>query len=102
VDYGSRRRFEFLLRERAGVRARCRGRRRDTQGSCVDQDLGPTDAIIYEPKNHLVYVAHDDGAEVWVIDPANPKIVDTVTVPGAPEFMIYDESTDRIYLEHQG
>jgi YVTN family beta-propeller protein len=59
---------------------------------------GPTDAIIYEPKNHLVYVTHDDGTEVWVIDPATRKIVGTVTVPGAPEFMIYDESTDRIYL----
>ena len=30
---------------------------------------GPTDAIIYEPKNHMVYVTHDEGAEVWVIDP---------------------------------
>jgi YVTN family beta-propeller protein len=59
---------------------------------------GPTDAIIYEPKNHLVYVTHDDGTEVWVIDPAVRKVVATVNIPGAPEFMIYDESTDRIYL----
>jgi DNA-binding beta-propeller fold protein YncE len=28
----------------------------------------------------------------------NPKVVGTVTVPGTPEFMVYDESTDRIYL----
>jgi DNA-binding beta-propeller fold protein YncE len=59
---------------------------------------GPTDAIIYEPKNHLVYVTHDDGTEVWVIDPGARKVVGTVAIPGAPEFMIYDESTDRIYL----
>jgi YVTN family beta-propeller protein len=59
---------------------------------------GPTDAIIYEPKNHLIYVTHDDGTEVWVIDPAVRKVIGTVTVPGAPEFMLYDESTDRIYL----
>src|SRR5260370_40612584 len=59
---------------------------------------GPTDAIIYEPKNHLVYVTHDDGAEVWVIDPKAAQVVATVAIPGAPEVMAYDESTDRIYL----
>jgi DNA-binding beta-propeller fold protein YncE len=59
---------------------------------------GPTDAIIYEPKNHLVYVTHDDGADVWVIDPSNSKVIVTVAVPGVPEYMVYDESTDRIYL----
>src|ERR1700704_1465913 len=59
---------------------------------------GPTDAIIYEPKNHMVYVTHDEGADVWVIDPKTAKVVATVAVPGVPEFMVYDESTDRIYL----
>jgi DNA-binding beta-propeller fold protein YncE len=59
---------------------------------------GPTDAIIYEPRNHLVYVTHDDGTDVWVIDPVVRQVVGTVPIPGAPEFMIYDESTDRIYL----
>jgi DNA-binding beta-propeller fold protein YncE len=59
---------------------------------------GPTDAIIYEPKNHLVYVTHDDGADVWVIDPQAAKVVATVAIPGVPEFMVYDPSADRIYL----
>jgi DNA-binding beta-propeller fold protein YncE len=59
---------------------------------------GPTDAIIFEPKNHLVYVTHDEGADVWVIDPAAAKIVATITIPGVPEFMVYDEKADRIYL----
>jgi len=59
---------------------------------------GPTDAIIYEPKNHMVYVTHDEGADVWVIDPKTAKVVATVAIPGVPEFMVYDESTDRIYL----
>jgi DNA-binding beta-propeller fold protein YncE len=59
---------------------------------------GPTDAIIYEPKNHMVYVTHDDGLDVWVIDPATLKIVATVAIPGAPEVMVYDEKADRIYL----
>src|ERR1700688_2274104 len=25
---------------------------------------GPTDAIIYEPKNHMLYVTHDNGGDV--------------------------------------
>jgi YVTN family beta-propeller protein len=59
---------------------------------------GPTDAIIYEPKNHLVYVTHDEGSDVWVIDPATAKVVATIIIPGVPEFMVYDQSADRIYL----
>src|ERR1700676_4082619 len=59
---------------------------------------GPTDAIIYEPKNHLVYVTHDEGADVWVIDPASAKVGATITIPGVPEFMVYDEKADLIYL----
>jgi DNA-binding beta-propeller fold protein YncE len=59
---------------------------------------GPTDAIIFEPKNHLVYVTHDEGAEVWVIDPLKSKVVATVAIPGVPEFMVYDDKADRIYL----
>lgn len=59
---------------------------------------GPTDAIIYEPKNHMIYVTHDAGANVWVIDPATAKVVASIEVPGVPEFMLYDASADRIYL----
>src|ERR1700692_501340 len=39
---------------------------------------GPTDAILYEPKNHMVYVTHDNGGDVWVIDPASAKVVGTI------------------------
>jgi len=59
---------------------------------------GPTDAILYEPKNHLIYVTHDNGSEVWVIDPAVSKVVATIKIPGVPEFMVYDQDQDRIYL----
>jgi YVTN family beta-propeller protein len=59
---------------------------------------GPTDAILFEPKNRKIYVTHDEGADVWVIDPTSAKIVATVKIPGVPEFMVYDESADRIYL----
>jgi DNA-binding beta-propeller fold protein YncE len=59
---------------------------------------GPTDAIIFEPKNHLIYVTHDDGKDVWVIDPTVAKVVATIAIPGVPEFMVYDDTADRIYL----
>lgn len=59
---------------------------------------GPTDAILYEPQNHMVYVTHDNGEDLWVIDPASAKVVATITIPGVPEFMMYDEKADRIYL----
>jgi len=59
---------------------------------------GPSDAIIFEPKNQRVYVTHDNGANVWVIDPTTARVVASIEVPGVPEFMVYDEATDRIYL----
>jgi DNA-binding beta-propeller fold protein YncE len=59
---------------------------------------GPTDAILYEPKNHLIYVTHDNGPNVWVIDPARKAVIDTISIPGAPEYMVYDAAADRIYL----
>ena len=59
---------------------------------------GPTDAILYEPKNRRVYVTHDEGADLWVIDPLAAKVVTSVAIPGVPEAMVYDPSTDRIYL----
>jgi YVTN family beta-propeller protein len=59
---------------------------------------GPTDAILYEPKNHLIYVTHDNGSDVWVIDPSVSKVVATIKIPGVPEFMVYDQDQDRIYL----
>jgi YVTN family beta-propeller protein len=59
---------------------------------------GPSDAIIFDPKNHMVYVTHDDGTNVWVIDPATAKVAASIEIPGVPEFMVYDAATDRIYL----
>lgn len=59
---------------------------------------GPTDAILFEPKNKMIYVTHDEGDNVWAIDPASAKVVASIKVPGVPEFMLYDPATDRIYL----
>ena len=58
---------------------------------------GPVDDIKYDPKNGLVYAAHDDGAEDWVIDAKTEKLVGTVVIPGAPEAFAYDAGTGRLY-----
>jgi len=55
------------------------------------------DAIAIDPKRGLVFADHDDGKEVWVIDAKMEKIVGTVTVSGAPEYIEYDPVTDRLY-----
>src|SRR4030088_1063952 len=52
---------------------------------------GPTDAIIFEPRNHMIYVTHDEGANVWVIDPVAAKVVASIEVPGGPSSRVYDE-----------
>jgi DNA-binding beta-propeller fold protein YncE len=59
---------------------------------------GPTDAILYDSANHLVYVTFDGGDAVWAIDPVAAKVVATIAIPGVPEFMVFDEKTNRIYL----
>jgi DNA-binding beta-propeller fold protein YncE len=59
---------------------------------------GPTDAILFEPKNQRIYVTHDNGEHVWVIDPKAAKIVGAIDIPGAPEYMVCDAATNRIYL----
>src|SRR5579862_5790061 len=58
---------------------------------------GPVDDVIYCRKNRMIYADHDDGEDVWVIDPVSEKIVATVTIPSAPEKMSYDRTSDRIY-----
>ena len=58
---------------------------------------GPADDALFCPKNGHVYVCHDDGKEVWVIDPAAGKIVASVPIGEAPEVLVYDADAGRIY-----
>ena len=58
---------------------------------------GPADALAYNPKNGLVYVCHDDGQDVWVIDPTTKKIVTAIKIPADPEFVVYDPVTDKVF-----
>ena len=58
---------------------------------------GPADALAYNPKNGMVYVCHDDGEDVWVVDPSTQKIVTAVKIPTQPEFVVYDPVTDKMF-----
>ena len=58
---------------------------------------GPSDAVVFDPKNHCLYVDNDDGTSVFVIDTTTEKITSTVTIPEAPEYVVYDAVSDRIF-----
>jgi DNA-binding beta-propeller fold protein YncE len=58
---------------------------------------GPADGCAYDSKNGLVYVDRDDGEDVWVVDPGARRILATIKVPKAPEFILYDPVSDRVY-----
>ncbi len=58
---------------------------------------GPGDIVAVDTKRGQVYVAHDDGTENWVFDGATLKLLGTVAVEEAPEFIEYDKATDRVY-----
>jgi len=59
---------------------------------------GPADLVIFDTKRSQVTVCHDDGTENWVFDGATLAPVGTVTIEEAPEFLEYDKTTDKIYL----
>lgn len=58
---------------------------------------GPADAIVFVPKNDTLYVTHDDGAEVWTVNGRTKTLTGRVVIAGAPEFLAYDASTNRLY-----
>ena len=58
---------------------------------------GPSDAVVFNPKNRCLYVDNDDGTSVFVIDTRTDKITATVTIPEAPEYVLYDPASDLIF-----
>src|SRR5205085_11709600 len=59
---------------------------------------GPADLLAFNSKAGRVYVGHDDGKELWVIDPAAAKITATVELPSAaPEDLGFDASNRRLF-----
>lgn len=62
------------------------------------QTPGPTDAMAFDPANDRLYVGHDDGKELWIIDARQAKLAGHIDIPGVPELMDVDAHTRRLYL----
>jgi DNA-binding beta-propeller fold protein YncE len=59
---------------------------------------GPADLLALNPRTGLLYVDHDDGKDVWEIDPASGKILKTVALPGdSPEDLGFDAAHERLF-----
>ena len=58
---------------------------------------GPADLLTYDAEAKRAYVCHDDGTELWLVDPAAMKIAGTIALPSdAPEDLCID--TKRKHL----
>jgi YVTN family beta-propeller protein len=58
---------------------------------------GPGDSLVFNPKNHCVYVGHDDATDLWVIDTHAEKITATIPIAEGPEYVLYDDESDRVF-----
>ena len=58
---------------------------------------GPSDAVVFDPKNRCLYVDNDDGTSVFVVDMKAERITATVAIPEAPEYAVYDPVGDCIF-----
>lgn len=56
---------------------------------------GPTDAMAYA--DGRLYVGHDDGSELWVIDVKSAKLVSSIALPGVPELLDVEPLANRLY-----
>jgi DNA-binding beta-propeller fold protein YncE len=59
---------------------------------------GPTDDMAYDPASHTLYVAHDDGTEIWVVDAKKDIITGHIDIPGVPEIMGMESAAHRLYI----
>jgi DNA-binding beta-propeller fold protein YncE len=48
------------------------------------------DAILYEPQHQHLFTANGASSNLSVLDPQTLEILATITLPGAPEFMVTD------------
>lgn len=58
---------------------------------------GPGDCITYDAQNGTVYVDHDDGNEIWVINASTDKVTGRISIAGAPEVLVYNKKSDRLF-----
>src|ERR1019366_3539490 len=58
---------------------------------------GPGDSVVCDPKAGLVYVDNDDGTNLWIVNADTLKIENTVTIKEAPEVLVRDESSGKLF-----
>ena len=64
--------------------------------SKIDTGESP-DAIVYDPKQHEIYVFNHRGYSATVIDAKEAKVVATISLGGSPEFAVVDPGAGRVY-----
>ena len=50
------------------------------------------DAIVYDSSSHHVFTFNGKSGTTSVIDPAKNAVIDTITLPGKPEFAVSDDA----------
>jgi YVTN family beta-propeller protein len=55
------------------------------------------DAILYEPRHDLVYVANGDAGVATLIDPSTRTKVGTIALGGKPEFAAFDPVSNLVF-----
>ena len=65
---------------------------------------GPADDIEFDPRNGLLYVdSHaETGADLWVVDPRQDRVVATIRVGPKLEFVQYDPVSNLLYQNVEG
>jgi DNA-binding beta-propeller fold protein YncE len=60
---------------------------------------GPGDALTLGPAGvNRVFVGHDNGTDLWVIDPDARQIVSTLKIAAGPEYIVAENDTSLLYL----
>jgi DNA-binding beta-propeller fold protein YncE len=59
---------------------------------------GPADLLAFNEKTQTAYVGHDDGEHLWVVSPAEKKVVGTVNLPSdSPEDLAFDDPNEHLF-----
>ena len=69
--------------------------------TAVPGEPGGFNWMLVDRVQKLLYAAHDNGAEDWVINAKTEKLVGAIPIPSAPEAFAYDAATDTLSQKHQ-
>jgi DNA-binding beta-propeller fold protein YncE len=58
---------------------------------------GPVDAIAFDPNNDTLYADERGGTHIWAINAKSDKLIATIDIPGAPEYIDFDPVSNRVY-----